>query len=352
MREIFNEIYQALNKGQKLALASIISDKGSTPRSSGSKMIVYPNGDSSGTIGGGAVEGDVIQRALRRFDARGAEIVSYDLSNNVHAGQMDLICGGRIKVLIEYLAANDENRGLFGFVNEELKRSRPFQWIGKITGDGGQLNVEHALQNAGDGYLGPLDVTPEIQKQIESCRGVSNGFSFIEFERDALFIEFIRPSQTLFLFGAGHVSKEITVLGKRVGFRIVVIDDRVEFANAKRFPEADEIRVIPEYAGVFTGVSPNPDDLIVIMTRGHSFDKEVLDQALKTEAGYIGMIGSRRKKSTIYKKLMDQGVTPGTLERVNCPIGLPIEAETPAEIAVSVVAQLIHHRAGPKPNGG
>jgi xanthine dehydrogenase accessory factor len=265
---------------------------------------------------------------------------------------MDLICGGRIKVLIEYLAADVENRKLFGCVHEELKTSRPFQWIGNITGEGGQLNVEHALRIAGGKFLGPLDITPEVQKQIESCRRVSNGFSFIEFENEAFFIELVSPPQTLFLFGAGHVSREIAVLSKRVGFRIVVIDDRVEFANAERFPEADEIRVIPEYAGMFTGVSPNPNDLIVIMTRGHSFDKEVLAQALKTEAGYIGMIGSHRKKETIYKKLIDQGVLADTLEQVHCPIGLPIEAETPAEIAVSVVAQLIHHRAGRKPNGG
>ena len=115
MAEIFHfhEICQALRSGQELAVATIISDAGSTPRSSGSKMIVYPNGDISGTIGGGAVEGDVIQRALRLCKTGGAEIVPYDLGRNGHAEQMDLLCGGRMKVCLLYTsdAADESSSG-------------------------------------------------------------------------------------------------------------------------------------------------------------------------------------------------------------------------------------------------
>ena len=130
-----------------------------------------------------------------------------------------------------------------------------------------------------------------------------------------------------------------------MGFRIIVFDDRAEFANANRFPDADEIRICRGFAEVFNGFNTTPDDFIVIVTRGHRFDKEVLAQALQTEAGYIGMIGSRRKRDTIYNELIDQGVHQSALEQVFCPIGLAIDAETPAEIGVSIVAQLIQHRA-------
>jgi xanthine dehydrogenase accessory factor len=345
MREVFLEICQTLLNGQELAVASIINDRGSTPRSSGSKMIVYPNGDISGTIGGGAVEGDVSQRALRLLKTGGAEIVPYDLSQNGHAEQMDLICGGQIKVLIEHLAVNDENVKLLGAAHEELKMSRPFWWIGKITDVDGRLQVQHAIQKIEKVFAGPQHFKLEIQKLVESDTHVFNGLRFVEFDKRAYLIESIIPPETLFLFGAGHVAKEIAALGKRVGFRIIVFDDRAEFANADSFPDADETIVCPGFTEVFNGVNTTTNDFIVIVTRGHSFDKQVLAQALQTKAGYIGMIGSRRKREAIYKELIDQGVKQSALEQVFCPIGLAIDAETPAEIGVSIVAQLIQHRA-------
>ena len=156
MREIFDKIYQALLNGQEMTVASIISDRGSTPRSSGSKMIVYPTGDISGTIGGGAVEGDVIQRALRLYATRGAEIVSYDLSRNANLHRMDVICGGRMQVLIEHVSTHEQNIKLYNAAQEEIKMSRSFLWIGKITDANGQLQVAHAILKVSHEYIGPL----------------------------------------------------------------------------------------------------------------------------------------------------------------------------------------------------
>ena len=342
---MFQEIDQALRKGQELAVATIIVDSGSTPRSAGSRMIVFADGRTSGTIGGGAVEGDVIQRALQQFESRGAEIVSYDLSQEAAIDRMDLICGGRIRVLIEHVPASEHNIGLYHTAREALIKGRPFGWIAKITGDDEELRVERALKTSSGEFYGPHRVLEEYQKRLASDPRVSSGSCWIELERSAYVIESITPPPRLFLFGAGHVSREIGALSLRLGFRAIVFDDRATFANAERFPDADAIRVCPGFAEVFNGFDPLPDDFIVIMTRGHRFDKEVLAQALKTEAGYIGMIGSRRKKAAIYKQLTEQGVAPRALEQVRCPIGLAIDAETPAEIAVSVMAQLIQHRA-------
>ena len=345
MREMFHEICQALLNGQELAVASIISDRGSTPRSSGSKMIVYPNGDITGTIGGGAVEGDVIQRALRLFESRGAKILSYDLNRGANTDRLDLICGGRIQILIEHMTVHEKNIDLFISAQEEMKNSRSFFWIGKITDVNGRLQVEHAIQKADNDFIGPHHFEHEIQGLIEPGSRIFNGSCFIENKGHSYVIESIRPPDTVFLFGAGHVSKEIAALSEKVGFRIIVFDDRAEFANADRFPNADKILVCPGFTEVFHGFDTNPGDFIVIVTRGHRFDKKVLAQALQTEAGYIGMIGSRKKRDTIYKELINQGFNQSTLEQVFCPIGLAIDAETPAGIGVSIVAQLIQHRA-------
>jgi xanthine dehydrogenase accessory factor len=345
MREVFHEICQALLNGQELAVASIISDRGSTPRSSGSKMIVYPNGDISGTIGGGAIEGDVIQRALRLFETRGADIVSYDLNRKANIQTMDVICGGQIQVLIEHLPVHEKTIDLYQTAQEEFKKSRSFFWIGKITDDNGKLQVAHAIQKAQNEFIGPLQVKHEFQKLIESGARIYDGSCCMEVEGHSYVIESIQPPDTIFLLGAGHVSRELAALSKKVDFRTIVFDDRAEFANPNRFPDADEIRVCPEFTEVFKESVTNAGDYIVIMTRGHSFDQEVLAQALQTEAGYIGMIGSRRKREAIYRELIDRGIAPSALEQVRCPIGLAIDAETPAEIAVSIMAQLIQHRA-------
>ena len=208
--------------------------------------------------------------------------------------------------------------------------------------------MEHAIQKAQNEFIGPLHVKHELQKLAESGTRIFNGSCFMEVEGLAYVIESIQPPNTIFLFGAGHVSLEFAALSKKAGFRTIVFDDRAEFANANRFPDADEIRICPGYAEVFKGFVLNAGDYVVIMTRGHRFDKEVLAQALQTEAGYIGMIGSRKKRDTIYKELMDQGFKQSVLEKVFCPIGLAIDAETPAEIGVSIVAQLIQHRANRK----
>ena len=344
MTEMFDEICKALRRGEELAVVTIIDDSGSTPRNSGSRMIVFPDGRTSGTIGGGEVEGDVIQRAARRLASRGAEIVSYDLTRGADIEQMDLICGGRIKVLIEHVPVTEHNIALYHSATEVLDQSRSVWWIAKTTDDNGQLKVERALHKPPDKFVGTVQIQQEFQKLLASDQRLSDGSHLIEFERNAYVIESLKSPPRLFLFGAGHVSQEIGILSQRVGFRTVVFDDREEFANTERFPDADAIQVCPGFSQVFNGLNPLPDDFIVIVTRGHRFDKEVLAQALETEAGYIGMIGSRLKRETIYKELIDRGIAPRALEPVHCPIGLAIDAETPAEIAVSVMAQLIQHR--------
>jgi xanthine dehydrogenase accessory factor len=129
-----------------------------------------------------------------------------------------------------------------------------------------------------------------------------------------------------------------------VGFRAIVLDDRQEFANQERFPEAVETRILIDYSKAMSGLEIDKDSFIVIVTRGHKYDREVLEEALKTDAGYIGMISSRRKREAIYETLKASGIKQEKLDFVHSPIGIDIGGETPEEIGVSIVAELIKVR--------
>jgi xanthine dehydrogenase accessory factor len=160
-----------------------------------------------------------------------------------------------------------------------------------------------------------------------------------------VFVEPVVSDPVLYVFGAGHVSRQIVPLASRVGYQVVVIDDRADFADSSHFPEARDIYQLP-FEEVMDRLSIHELSYLVIVTRGHMHDKNVLAQALKTKAGYIGMIGSSRKRNIIYEKLLEEGFTEKDLSRVHSPIGLDIGAETPEEIAVSIVAELIEVRRG------
>lgn len=153
------------------------------------------------------------------------------------------------------------------------------------------------------------------------------------------------PSDTVYIMGGGHVSKELALLTKQVGFKTLVFDDREEFANKARFPDIEGVFICSDFSKVFEDFNITPGGYVVIVTRGHRFDKEVFASALKTNAEYIGMIGSRKKRQYTYQSLIAEGYQQSDLDRVYCPIGLSINAETPAEIGVSIVAQLVQHRA-------
>jgi len=350
MRELFHEIYHSLCNGNELAVATVISHTGSTPRTSGASMIVYRDGRISGTIGGGIIEGDVIRSALSLFKTRKAVISSYNLNRTGKADDMDLVCGGEMQILVEHVAANKENQEIFGLVCEEINRARPFLWIGKVNENGRLWEVERAVQTA-ERWFGPLQKKPALQQELNGFNLQSAKTALVETDMERYVVASIQPPDTVYIIGGGHVSKEIAFLAKQVGFRTLVFDDRKEFANSKRFPDADGVFVCADFTGVFEGFRVTPQSYIIIVTRAHRFDREVLAQALRTEAGYIGMIGSRKKRKSVYQALINEGFEPGALDQVHCPIGLAIDAETPAEIAVSIMGELIQHRAKRKSSG-
>jgi len=264
MADIYQEIVRIKSKGKAAAVATIISIKGSTPRETGSKMIIKNDGTIFGSIGGGNLEALVCQEALKAMEEKKSKVLHFDLTgegpDEGESIETGMICGGDVDILIE-----------------------------------------------------PIFSEP-----------------------------------TLYIFGAGHISLYLSKIGKMVGFRVVVVDDREMFSNRERFPEADEIYT-EDFEVVINKLKPVKPYYIVIVTRGHRYDQEILEWALGTDARYIGMIGSRTKNKAVFSNLRKKGIDSNLMEKVHAPIGLNIGAKTPEEIAVSIIAEIIQVKMEKEP---
>jgi xanthine dehydrogenase accessory factor len=347
---MYNNAYLAgvicdlLEKDSPLVLASIVKLEGSSPRHNGAKMVVAANGKSYGTIGGSLLEAASIKEAWSAIAAGKSRMLDFNL-NGKDANSMGMICGGMTSVLLDYIAPSAANREFFLSWQKALQGSRDFYFVTHLRNSKSTLKVvAHSfIYPEGEVASTGKIIADEIEFLKSELRHI-NMTSILENENARLIVDPIRKVKTVYLFGAGHVAVPTAHIAALTGFRTVVLDDRAEYANNERFPSAYTVRVLGNFNKALEGLEIDADSYIVIITRGHQFDREVLDQALKTRAGYIGMISSRRKRDTIYQALLDSGVSQSELDRVHSPIGIPIGGETPEEIAVSIAAELIKER--------
>ncbi len=320
------------------ALATVISRNGSAPRSAGAKMLVTRDGKTTGTVGGGMLEAQVEQLALRMISERRAVIQSFEFSGK-DAADMDAICGGQVDVLVEWVDPNDPQTAAFiQGLQTAVARHRK-AWLVTVFSEP-TSSATHALVHPDQSVMGSLPAGISLDKILDTRVPQQ-----IELEHHRVMVEPIHIAGTAYIFGAGHVSRSLAQFVKAVGFWTVVLDDRAEYASRERFPEADEMIVLDSFADILGAVQNERDSLIVIVTRGHLNDLTVLAQVLKLDAGYIGMIGSRRKCGLIFDELRKRGYREEDIRRVHAPIGLPISAETPEEIGISIAAEMIQARA-------
>lgn len=177
------------------------------------------------------------------------------------------------------------------------------------------------------------------------CGGDANvEIQYIDASRPEEFTEEFHLETTACIFGAGHVGLALEPVLRYVNFRTVVIDDREEYANRERFPEAGDVKVVPDFKHAFEGIETDENSYIVIVTRGHMGDYDVLKEALRQKSAYIGMMGSRKKNAMLFDMLRNEGYSEDDIARVHAPVGLSIQAETPEEIAISVAAEMIQVR--------
>lgn len=309
-------------------------------------MAIRQGGGIIGTIGGGLLEAEVIQLGQEILQKGTASLRSYHF-NAKQAGDAGMLCGGQVRVLVQRMDGNDsEQGGIFAELTRALKSGRKAWLVTEIEGEDGDRDIRIA-QGVGveDGSVtGGLQVGgPELKETLMGTW--SRGPEWVDLQGHRLLIEPVRSQDTVYIFGAGHISQMLAPLTTWVGFRTVVLDDRADFACQERFATADQIEVVNSFDRAFEGLEIGEDSYLVIVTRGHMDDRTVLAQALHTGAGYIGMIGSQRKRDLIYRSLLEEGVEAHDLARVRSPIGIDIHAETPEEIAISILAELIKARA-------
>lgn len=357
MSELFSKIEQELAAGRAACLATIVAQQGSAPRSLGTSFLVLADGGIWGTIGGGLLEARVIEAAGQALGQRRAELLDFQLSGE-DAAQTEMICGGRLQVYLEPLLPDDNAAvGLWGMAaraaGQAREQGRAIMATLLRPGPSEGLAGRRFLWRAGQLlWPGPQQAPSGLPGELLS------NFEAISTKRhpclwtmppgspggDYFFLEPIFNQPVVYICGGGHISLCLAPLVKMAGFGLVVIDDRPEFAAQGRFAMADQV-LVRDFGEVFRGLEIGPQSYLVIVTRGHLHDKEVLAQALAQPAAYVGMIGSRRKRQLIYQALEAEGIDPERLAWVRSPIGLAIGAETPEEIAISIVAELIAARA-------
>jgi len=357
MRDIYAEIVKALGMKEKLALATLITRVGSAPRAVGAKYLVKEDGTSLGSIGGGCVEAEVWQEAKEVMMKGKGRVLHFELTSEQLA-EGGLICGGNVDIFVEPL--REEYLNIYQEVMR-IKQKGGSAILATLISVDDTLPKEGSskvLMKASREKIGDIFNGKQIEQRILREGEIllkSNKPAVIAIDSEEenspwkkmeVLLEPIFSEPTVCIFGAGHVSQQLAPLAKRVSFKVVVIDDRETFANRQRFPEADEV-IVSEFEKSFDHLNIDESSYIVIVTRGHLYDGFVLEQAVKTNARYIGMIGSKKKIQTLYQNLMKKGIPEETLNRVYAPIGLDINSETPEEIAVSIVAELIKVRGGP-----
>ena len=335
MKKLFTTLLQALEANRPAVLCGIVASHGSTPRGAGAKMLVLEDGGTVGTIGGGAVEYRAGQLAEELLEKRQSRFACYRLTPGDVAG-IGMICGGDVRVYFQYFDPADQAARETVKTVLSLLDSPAASWL--VTAmDGGSWRMGTYDRACG---LRGLEVPAErLEPLLGSCGLLDEG-------ETVLFAEPLTRAGTVYLFGGGHVARELAHILAMTDFRVVVYDQREQAASRTFFPEASALLCGPFTEALERVGTIKEDDYIVIMTPGHQGDYEVLSQALRTPARYIGCIGSRKKVAVTRERLLADGFTEADIGRVHAPIGLPIGGETPAEVAVSVAAQLIACRSG------
>lgn len=310
-------------------------------------MLVFADGHIAGTVGGGLAEGQVMAEAAKVLAEGSSRLMDFDMTGQAAKGA-DLICGGRMRVFLERLDPEPATAALFDRLADLLAQGGRGLLITGLGGSGDGAPGGRCLLLPDGTLVGPSPGPDVLAAAGRQGRGILAPI-VVTCAGARYFLEPALSPTPLILCGGGHVSRPTGQIAAMVGFRVTVLDDRPEFAHAERFPFAAETAVIDPVAGWLVGREITEATCVVIVTRGHAHDHNALAEALRTPAGYIGMIGSIPKRDAIYDKLLAAGFAAADLARVKSPIGLEIAAETPEEIAVSIVAELIAHRAAGRP---
>lgn len=358
--QIWSEALRTLERGQPFALATVVNVRGSTPREVGAKMIVYEDGQF-GTIGGGCGEAEVYRKArVLLEDKANARLAEVDLTGDFDQQEIGT-CGGIMDVFID-LWSPDADLPLARKLADAAKNNRPAALVTLVdTGgcEGARLGARMVVEPVrGDASAGPSIGLPAESIRHVRERAADSLPGLVEIGETGalepvvriepsgaprLFIDPITGAQRLIIVGAGHIAQPLAMLGSMLGFHVTVIDDRASFASRERFPTANEVIVAP-FERAIESLGLDRHCYLISVTRGHAFDEQVVRAALATPCGYVGMIGSRRRVKATLDRIQESGILAERVSQVHAPLGLDIGAETPAEIAVAIISEIIRER--------
>jgi len=309
MMWIYGKIRDLLSVGSSLVVITVLDKQGSSSREEGTKMLVREDLTTEGSIGGGLLEAMAVMLAVEAFKNKG-----FVLKNT---GPL---------IAAEYMGPEDKN---------DL---RYFNEISKFIDD--KKNLVAVTRFPRKGRIRREVLFEEDYFRLD--RDFSKDRFRIEEGPDELAVYCpLFSVDKAYILGAGYIGQKLAQLTSMMGFSTIVLDERKEFANRDRFPEADEIIVLDSFRNLRRYISIDQNSYIIIATRGHVDDTEVLGEVLRSGARYIGMLGGRKKRDEACDELEKKGFSAADLEGLHCPIGLNINAVTPEDITVSIAAELV-----------
>lgn len=337
MKKLIDILVKRMEAGKGSVLVSIVQSEGSAPRTAGANMLVGEEGYICGTIGGGMLEFRATEQAKADLEKGTGVLRKYRLTKDAVAS-LGMVCGGDVDVLFSVLMPTEANKAAVLAIQSCMNRYEKGWILLPLAGDA----IEFV--NQAEAHRCPTDESPEEADILPNQKIVK-----MKDDRE-VYIQKIENTSRLYIFGGGHLAQELVPMAVHLGFRCVVIDDREEFSTPELFPDAEEVFTCP-FDALNGKLDIHENDYVIAMTRGHMGDFDVQKFALKTPAYYIGVVGSKSKIAEVNKKLRECGYTDEDISRITTPIGIKIHSETPAEIAVSIAAQLIEQRALQKRTG-
>lgn len=327
MEQIISALGKELEQGNDTVLVTIIRDRGSAPRGSGSQMLVNHQGRLVGTIGGGAVEANSERIALEQLQKKCSSRHDFLLHTN-EPENIGMVCGGDVTVLFQYIPGSS---GIWKDITAQaiarIANRQPGWLVLRTDGSAPSL-----LDADGKALFGG-EINGTVTHKV-----------WLPEPQDAYFCLPLPIGERAIIFGGGHCAQALAPLLTSVGFRVTVMDNRPEYACRKCFPQVEHL-IVGDFTRLSEHMTLTEDDYAVVMTNGHKFDLEVEDQLLRQSLAYVGVIGSKSKKAAVNAQLLARGIREETLAAVHSPIGISIKAVTPAEIAVSIAGEMIHVRA-------
>lgn len=330
MKKLFSKILKQLSDNNDVVLCVIRESSGSTPRKAGAMMACFSDGTTVGTVGGGLVEYECTLHAKDVMKEKRDSVKEYALDNR-DAGALGMVCGGMCQIYFHYIKSDENNISVFericGFIDNKNRA-----WMVAVSDDN---QSEFSVYSEEFGY-------ENIKEPQENSCDFNSAFSISENKKCYAVPLF---SSRVYVFGGGHVSQALCPVLLSCGFDVTVYEDSEKFADKSLFPSGTEI-VNSSFLKINESVDIKNDDYVVVLTRGHKSDNDVLKQILSKNPFYLGVIGSKKKVKFMSEYLFDCGFEKEQVEKIYSPIGFEIGAQTPSEIAVSITAQLIAKRAG------